>query len=260
VSEPTLGGMGVLVTRPAQQAGELIDAIERAGGVAIPYPVMDIVGRDPAVVRSEIDALPAAHIVVYVSANAVSHGLDAVRTGRPLVAAVGPATASALEDAGLAVDIRPADTYDSEHLLAEPALNDVAGKSVTIVRGESGRELIAETLRARGAEVHYLSVYRLVPHSFAQSETDEIERAWLSGRIEAVVVMSVAAFGALIETLPPSCVGELGKARLVAPSARVIKTINERLPDARCILAPGPQADDIVNALIASLHENPGPQ
>lgn len=260
MSDSALRGVGVLVTRPAEQAGELVAAIELSGGVAITYPVMDIVGRDPAIVRSEIDRLPPPDLVVYVSANAVRYGLEAAAAGKPLVAAVGPATARALEDAGIAVDVRPAEAYDSEHLLAEHALRDVAGKSVTIVRGESGRELIAETLRTRGAEVHYLSVYRRVPHAFTRRESDEIERAWLGGSIHAVVVMSVAAFDALIESLPSSCVGELGKARLVAPSARVIKTIGERLPDARCILAPGPQAADIVNALIASLHEDPEPQ
>ncbi|MDH4108508.1 MAG: uroporphyrinogen-III synthase [Gammaproteobacteria bacterium] len=257
MSEPALGGIGVLVTRPAHQSADLIAAIEAEGGTAISFPVMDIVGRDPAVVESELAALRPADIVIFVSANAVDHGLLALGAGRPAVAVVGPATARALEDAGIPVDIRPAAAFDSEHLLAEPALVSVAGKTVTIVRGESGRELIAETLRARGARVQYLSVYRRIPHEFAQQETDDIEEAWLGGRIHAVVIMSVAAFSALCESLPLSCAGVLRTARLVAPSERVIKTIQERLPDARCILAPGPQAADVVGALVASLRYDP---
>lgn len=257
MSQGALAGIGVLVTRAEHQAGELMAAIENAGGRPIPFPVIDIVGRDASIVKSEIEALEPADIVIYVSTNAVEHGLAALAHGSPSVAAVGPATAASLEAAGVHVDIRPAEAFDSEHLLAEAALADVAGRTVSIVRGETGRELIADTLRKRGARVQYLSVYRRVPHTWSEHELQEVGQAWLSGDIQAVIVMSSAAFGALLDALPSSYTSALRETRLVAPSARVIKTIHERLPGARCVLAPGPQAADIVGALAESLRNDP---
>ena len=173
MAEASLSGLGVLVTRPAHQAGELVAAIEAAGGRAIRFPTIEIVPRNDADVERDAADLGEPDIVIFVSANAVRFGLG--YAGSASVAAVGPATAAAIEAAGRDVDIRPAEGFDSEHLLAEAALEDVGGKTVRIVRGNSGRELIADTLRGRGAIVEYLAVYeRRAP----AADTGEIERAW----------------------------------------------------------------------------------
>jgi uroporphyrinogen-III synthase len=79
---------------------------------------------------------------------------------RPQLAAVGRATATAMEQAGLAPDLVPDSGFDSESLLALPALQRAGGKRVLIVRGEGGRALLGETLTQRGAEVVYAEVYR----------------------------------------------------------------------------------------------------
>jgi uroporphyrinogen-III synthase len=85
------------------------------------------------------------------------------RSGYPAcrhqVFAVGPGTARALQAHGLDSIITP-DGQDSEALLALPQLADVAGKRVVIVRGVGGRALLADTLRARGAQVDFMECYR----------------------------------------------------------------------------------------------------
>lgn len=251
-----LDGVGVLVTRPQHQADDLVTAIEAAGGRACRFPVFDVVPRDPVEVKRAIGSIGPSDIIIFVSANAVRFGLGIIGHPQPRVAAIGPATAAALEQAGVTVDIRPAAGFTSEHLLSEPAFNELSGQAVTIVRGERGRELLAETLRCRGAEVRYLSVYSTRPHSFTAAETAEVVDALRSRRITAVVVMSVATFDHLEQALPPDCLDALAGTLLVAPGGRVIQTLAERLPGATCIESPGPGADDLTGALIAALRNH----
>lgn len=168
-----LGGRGVLVTRPAAQARELCRLIEEMGGRPVEFPTVEIrPARDPDAARG---LLSAPHdLIIFISRNAVAQALAlssdeaafkrAAGAGlpQPQLAAVGRATASAMEQAGLAPELVPAEGFDSESLLALPALTQVAGKRVLIVRGEGGRALLGETLAQRGAEVRYAEVYRRV--------------------------------------------------------------------------------------------------
>ncbi len=90
-----LGGDGVLVTRPAHLADELADAVAAAGGRVIAFPVIDIVPEDPANVAGALSRLAPADIVIFVSRNAVQHGLDTLDS-KAAIAAIGPATRDAL--------------------------------------------------------------------------------------------------------------------------------------------------------------------
>ena len=164
---PTLEGIRVLVTRPSHQAAPLCDLITSAGGEAIRYPVLAITAPpEPQSIRDTVLRLAHYHIAIFISPNAVDHGLDFMLENGPLpqglvLACVGKGSAARLEARlGHPADIVPGGRFDSEALLEQPALNDVAGKRIVIVRGVGGRELLAETLRARGAEVDYLEVYR----------------------------------------------------------------------------------------------------
>lgn len=249
MTKSPLAGVGVLVTRPAQQAAVLMNAIEASGGKAIAFPVIEISPRSPQDIEADIATLGEPDIVIYVSSNAVEHGL--AWTSKGAVAAVGPATAAAIEAAARIVDIRPASGYDSESLLAEPALKDVDGKTVRIVRGSSGRELLADTLRARGATVDYLPVYerRLPSHSAAEVET--LAGHWQAGDIDVTTVMSVESLRNLIVLIPDSCHQALAETPLVTPAARVLKEAQESLPGCPVSLATGPSANEMVSAIAA---------
>jgi uroporphyrinogen-III synthase len=244
-----LQGVGVLVTRPRTQATELVDAIEARGGIAYCFPVIEIAAREELDVRNSVARLGDPDIVVFVSRNAVEHGI--CFTNDAEIAVIGPATARAVEAAGRVVDIQPADGFDSEHLLAEPRLQRVAGQRVRIIRGNDGRELLAEELKARGAIVEYLSVYeRRLPTVSAELAAD-LEARWRQGQITAVTVMSVQSLANLAELLPQWCAAQLESTPLVTPSGRVIKEALDRFPASRPVLAPGPGADDMVQAIVA---------
>ncbi len=256
MTDAPLAGVGVLVTRPAAQAGELVSAIEAAGGRPIAFPVIEIAPRDPQRIQADLSGRDDPDIAIFVSRNAVEHGL--AWSGDAAIAAVGPATAAAIEGAARVVDIRPASGFDSESLLEEPALKDVRGKTVRIIRGNGGRELLATTLRERGANVDYLEVYARRMPDYAEPRIEAIGRQLESGEIGAVVVMSVESFDNLLALLAESWRGALATTRLVTPASRVIKEIEDRLPGCPATLADGPGADDIVRAIAAPAPHSSG--
>lgn len=162
-SECDLRGLGVLVTRPAHQAAELCALIDKAGGSSLSFPALQI---SPSESPHEATSLLHRHadLFIFISPNAVSHaiyllGEDSL-PGAARLAAVGSATAQALLEAGYRVDLQPAERFDSEGLLALPELARLQGQRVVIVRGEGGRALLGDALKARGAELVYAEVYR----------------------------------------------------------------------------------------------------
>ena len=247
-----LDGIGVLVTRPEGRARELNEAIEDAGGTVVPFPVLEIETRDETILHDEQARLPPPDIAIFVSTNAVRFGLRYIPESGVKIAAIGPTTRACIEAEGRTVDIYPAIGFDSEHLLQEPELMDVGGKNVRIVRADSGRELLATTLRERGARVDYLSAYRRLPKRHTDAELDALERTWRDGRIDFVTVMSVATLESLWSVLPDYCQNALPATPLVTPSERVIQTAGEKIPGVRAVLAPGPQAADMVRAMITA--------
>jgi uroporphyrinogen-III synthase len=246
MSEQALDGVGVLVTRPRHQADELVDAIEARGGTAIVFPTIKIVPRGDTTILAELSGLAEPAITIFISRNAVEHGL-AYAAGQ--IAAIGPATAEAIQNGGGCVDICPSSGFDSEHLLAEPAFEDISGKTIRIIRGDGGRELLASSLRERGALVDYISTYSRAVPEYEATERAALEQSWRDGSISAVVVMSVQSLKNLGVLLPEWCRTQLKLTPLVTPSARVLKEALRQYPDCPAILAAGPQTADIVDAI-----------
>ena len=248
-----LTGKGILVTRPSAQSGELMLALTAAGGTAFQLPVIEIVPRNPDAIRSDLAALPDSDIVIFVSRNAVTYGAEAIAlraSASTKIAAIGHATQSALVGAGFEVHICSDKGFDSEHLLTHAELEDVAGKNLLIVRGSRGRELLADTLRRRGAKVDYLSAYERKTATPDDRQLSQLLEAWQNGAIDEVIIMSVDSLTSLMKILPTDSHHLLRKTRLVTPSKRVIQTATESLPGVRTVLAESPRAESLVNAVI----------
>lgn len=217
-----LNGLGVLVTRPAHQAGHLCDLITAAGGRPIRFPTLAIrdLSANP-IVQEQLARLDDYHLAIFISPNAVHYGLAAINRRGHLpsgikLATVGKGSAIALEQAlGRGPDIVPTESYDSEALLALPELRRVSGQRILILRGEGGRELLAETLRQRGAMVDYLEVYRRecpIP-----GDADPME--WLE-KTDIITITSSEALQNLINLTAAAQRSQLLTRPLVVVSAR----------------------------------------
>lgn len=216
-----LAGLSVLVTRPEQQAEGLCELIENAHGRPVRFPALQILGpADKQAARAALVAASRADLLVFVSANAVQYAFPLLPEQLPLdiaIAAVGSATARALDDVGLPPTLVP-ERMDSEGLLSLPALQDVAGRSLLIVRGNGGRELLADTLRERGAEVTQVEVYRrALPQRTAGSEN--LVRNW-PRLVDTVTVTSQAILDNLFTLLDEAGARLLQTTPLVVVSQR----------------------------------------
>lgn len=154
-----------MVTRPRDQALALAQAIEQAGGVAVLFPLLDIAPvADAQTLREQISRLHSFDLAIFISPNAVQYGMAAIAAAHavlpPQVATIGSGSAQALRNQGVATVIVPAERSDSEGLLGLPELAQMANKRVIIFRGDGGRELLADTLKARGATVEYATCYQ----------------------------------------------------------------------------------------------------
>jgi uroporphyrinogen-III synthase len=206
------------VTRPTGQAEGLCRLITEAGGRAIPFPT--------TLIQAVPDPGPAAallaedwDLVVFTSRNAVEHGLPLCPAGRPkaaALAAVGEATARALDAAGCPPDLVPTGRYDSEALLALDALTAVLGQRVLIARGEGGRATLGNTLAERGARVAYAEVYRRTPPAV---DPGSLLAQW-TAEIQLVTATSDEILRNLTEILGPSGHAALVATPLVVVSAR----------------------------------------
>jgi uroporphyrinogen-III synthase len=166
--------MVIIVTRPQPQADEWVAALGalRAGPVAaVAFPLLRIapLADDSAVVRA-LQALPQASAVMFVSAHAVAAFFAAAPVGHTWpaglsAASTGPGTTAALLAHGVprSAIVEPdgeAGRFDSEALWQQLKDQDWQGRRVLVVRGEDGRDWLAEQWRAAGAELQHLAAYR----------------------------------------------------------------------------------------------------
>ncbi|MDG2422021.1 MAG: uroporphyrinogen-III synthase [Gammaproteobacteria bacterium] len=169
----SLNGVNVLVTRPRLQQQLLSSFVESYGGVAANFPLMEIEPLTGATIleplKCKLTSLNNYHRLIFVSTNAVEYGAKLINEFWPQlpesidVIAIGPSTAR-MASAELACKVFHSKAGSSSaDVLLLPQLVNVKDLKIAIVRGVGGLELLANTLRDRGAEVDYLEVYRRFP-------------------------------------------------------------------------------------------------
>lgn len=221
--DQALSSVGVLVTRPTHQSAGLQRMLERLGAQVFQHPLLRISPPlDPNAAQTALAEIEDSEVVVFTSANAVRAAVNmlpgvASRLRQPLIACLGLATAKALQGIGLTVDIMPDGASTSEALLAADALRAAAVRErrVSIIKGEGGRNVLADSLRKRGAHVQLVNVYRREPtgEGIAQLLDDHC------GDIDMVIVTSGESLARLHELAGIERVANLP---LVLPSDRVL--------------------------------------
>ncbi|AKU21718.1 uroporphyrinogen-III synthase [Massilia sp. MB5] len=159
----------VIITRPLAQAQPLAERVAALGRPVEVLPLLEIAPlADAAPLQAALADLAAYAMVFFVSPNAIDAAfahIPAWPAGVTL-AVLGEGSRLALAAHGITPDkahivsSAEAEFSDSEHLLQTLDLAALRGKRVLIVRGESGRELMADGLRAAGVEVHFVAAYR----------------------------------------------------------------------------------------------------
>lgn len=255
MSDRPLAGRRVVVTRPREQAAGLAARIREAGGEPVLVPAIEI--RDPAdlgAFNAVVDRLEDYDWAIFVSPTAVRLGMQRLRARRgsgPLpanlrIAAIGNGSRRALEEAGVGGAIAPAGPADSEALLAMPALERPEGLRIAVFRGLGGRELLGDTLRARGARVDYAECYvRARPSAGAEP---------LCGgdggpAIDAITVSSGEGLANLQAMLDEPGRARLRRTPLFVPHARVAEQAAGL--GAEAVTVAGPGDDAMLAALVA---------
>ncbi len=187
-----LFGRRVVVTRARAQAGELSVELEKLGAEVREFPTIEIQPpQDFGPLDGAIQELDSFDWIVFTSVNGVDAFLERLRhLGLDLravprgakIAAIGPATAERLIEAGLRVDVVP-DEYRAESLLEALDIESLSGQRILIPRARVAREVLPETLREAGAEVIVPPAYETVPIS---EGADELAKLLESGDIDCV--------------------------------------------------------------------------
>lgn len=222
----SLAGRAIVVTRPAGQADALGAAIAARGGEPVLFPVLAIADVDApgaAALAGIVARLGEYDLAVFVSPNAVEKAMAAILRHGPWpggvrAATVGRESAAALARRGVTDVVAPRDRADSEALLALPELADMRGRRVVIFRGDGGRELLGDSLAARGAAVTYATCYR---RSRADADPAPLLARWRRGALDAVTVTSSEGLANLWETVGAPGQAFLRDTPLFAPHARI---------------------------------------
>ena len=216
----------ILITRAEHHQASLRRAIEARCGSWASLPLLDILRLSDAELqqaRDKIQELDRYDVVIFVSQNAARFGAELIADYWPQLPVrqrlitFGKGTAALLAEILDAEVEFPDDGSDSEAVLRLPALNEIAGRRVLILRGVGGREYLAQTLRRRGAFTDYGELYR---RQVQQHDGPRVAIELRGRGLSAVTVHSgesLAVLGELVE----AHLHELFTMPLVVPSDRV---------------------------------------
>ena len=217
----------VLVTRPQGQQHALCQALEAQGFQAYHAPMLEILPLDEvsAGVRQSVMALDSYQHIIFISTNAVRFGMDVIDDSWPQSPVgvqwygVGKLTAAELKRYGIAA-VAGAGKMTTETLLAMPGLDRVAGQRVLIVKGEGGRQALADALEARGARVDELPCYR---RRAARPGPEGLKAQLEDWRISCILISSGEGLENLLALLSGAETLNLSGVTVVAPSSRVAR-------------------------------------
>ena len=225
----------IVITRPAGEAAALAAHVREAGGEPLLFPVIEIQDA-PAPELAALDAVIARldtfDLALFISPSAVDKAMTRIHAQRQSqskspwparlrCAAIGPGGVRALQRFGITEVIAPdaADgRFDSEALLASPFMQAVRGQRVVLFRGNGGRELLAQTLTARGTIVEAVSCYqRAIP----QQDATPLLQAWARGEVAAVIVTSSEGLRNLLHMTGAAGAAYLRDTPVVVPHPRI---------------------------------------
>lgn len=225
----------VVITRPLAQAQPLAERVTAMGRNAIVFPLLEISPlADSGPLRAALSNVSSYAMVAFVSPNAIdaAFALQPVWPQDVMLAVMGEGSRAALEHYGLTaananiVSPHDAERTDSQTLLEALDLDALRGKRVLIVRGETGRELLGDALRAAGVEVDQVAAYKRSVPSMDQARTAQL-RQLIDGNNYWIITSSEALrnLSAMAEQVDGrASVAKMQQQRIIVPHARIAET------------------------------------
>jgi uroporphyrinogen III methyltransferase/synthase len=233
-----LFGRRVLVTRAPEQAAELAAALRSVGAAPVVEPMIElgpITDRETrAEISSVLEGLERYQALVFTSSNAVrffvreldAHvGPDARPASSARVFCVGERTASAALEAGLPVHVVASGRSDAEALLTHllQAMQG-EGERILIPRSEIGRTLIADGLRAAGAEVDSVPFYT---NRRPQVDVEGLRRRLVEGELFALTFTSPSTVDHFVDCLDEESRAAAGRCMIAAIGRTTARRLEE---------------------------------
>jgi uroporphyrinogen-III synthase len=203
-----LSSTRILVTRAATRAAELTAALRGAGADVVEMPATRIERLDSRSLERAIRRLGEYQWAIFTSRTAVEVFWEVLNRlvndlgtiTRLKVAAVGPATAGALIERGVKVEVSPAQ-FVAEGLLEELRRRvDIRGTRVLYATAEGARDVLPTGLRRMGAKVDRIPIYRSVTDG---TGADDVRSALGRGEIDLVTFTSASAVHGYVAAVGP---------------------------------------------------------
>jgi uroporphyrinogen-III synthase len=242
-----LGFTHVLITRPERESRQLaarLEGLELAPVVIAPYRFEPM---HPGPLLSSGWSHAGRRLAVFTSTRAVEYGLRQLPAGflsEAEIAAIGPATAAALERAGLRVSLVPEGEFTSEGFLAHPDLSRAPGQAL-IFTAPGGRQLLQQRLGELGWQVEMVHVYQRKP---VQPEAGQVAALQHAAGILSVWT-SEYAMRVLSGTLPEAAWRAVCEGAGVVTSQRLREAL-EGLGVRDVHVSSGPDNDSILSLIL----------
>ena len=252
-SASALTGISCVVTRPIGTAATLLSDVRARGGVGVALPGLTLRETgDAPTARLLLRAAVGADCWIFTSPSAVRFAFQlepGLQIGRNAeVFGVGSGTSRELSRYGICASA-PTGRSDSEGLLALTGLADVRGKHVTLIGAAGGRDLIAPTLRERGAQIESIHVYERGRPRLNRRHFEALARATDP---LITLISSGEALLNLVALLAPPLLARLRQQILIVSSARLAAIAEDHdFEDVR--VAASASAEDLLDAACKAL-------
>lgn len=245
--------MSILITRPDPAGKALTQRLIDAGKIAFQAPLIEIIaGRELSLLDAKLKSLRVGDCVFLLSKNAVSYAnwqLNQLQQSWPDTLSyygIGKSTAKDFQHLSSFPICYPEQGETSEDLLELPALHQVKNKRILLLRGNGGRDLLATTLRQRGAIVDTCECYQRL---FIHYPPEAFALQWEKAQVDTLVVTSGEMLQQLFDLVAEPKKAWLLNCHLLVVSER-LATIAKTLGWETVTVAESANNDALFRALI----------
>ncbi len=223
-----LFGKKIIVTRSREQASDFSVLLEKYGAEPIEFPTIETVPpKDWKEIDRAIKNLPKYDWAIFTSINGVKYFIERLKKqGKDIrelkgikICAIGPATAKAIEDLGIKVDLLPKE-YRAESIITGLGKTKIKGRRFLLPRALKAREVLPEEIKRLGGKIDVVAAYRTIK---PKEKTDGMRKMLQQKEIDVITFTSsstvenfVSMFQkgeapGLLEGITVACIGPITK-------------------------------------------------